>query len=364
VTGSGLTVAYVIPSLAFGGAERQLSILVRSLPPSVRPVVVSLSSDLEPFGAVLLSRGIEVVAIKRTGHVEPRRLFEAARAIRSRGADVVHGFLDAANAYAFVSARLLRKPVVLSLRNEKLTTTGARRAALSWMLRRADEVLVNSRSGAAFLRDRIGVADERILYLANWVDPEKISGAREVPPAGASPVIGFVGRFARQKRLDLLVDAFRELVLLVPDARLVLQGGGPERETIERRVESLGLSGRVELRPMNPEVGATLGRLHAFVMTSAYEGLPNSAIEALSRGVPIVSTRVGDVSELVVEGRTGFFFEDEDPRSMARTIARAVMDRDLLGSAALLGPRIVREKFSIEGAVEKLETVYRRLARR
>lgn len=364
MTGRGLTVAYVIPSLAFGGAERQLSLLVRALPQGVRPVVVSLSSDLEPFGAVLLSRGIEVVAIERTGHVEPRRLFEAARAIRSREADVVHGFLDAANAYAFLAARLARKPVVLSLRNEKLTTRGAKGATVSWMLRRADEVLVNSRAGAAFLRDRVGVANERILYIPNWADPEARAEAREIPPPGAPPVIGFIGRFARQKRLDLLVDAFRELLVLVPDARLILQGDGDEREAIERRVESHGLSGRVERIPMNPEVGGTLSRLHVFVITSAYEGLPNSAIEALSRGVPIVSTRVGDVGELIVEGKTGLFFDDENPVSMARTLARAVSDRGLLENAAALGPRLVREKFSIGSAVERLVSVYQRLASR
>ncbi len=364
MVGNELTVAYVIPSLAFGGAERQLSILVRSLPPQIRPVVVSLSLDLEPFGAELLSRGIEVVAIERKGHVEPRRLFQAARVIRSRRADVVHGFLDHANAYSFLAARFLRKPVVLSLRNEKLTARGVKAAAISWMLRRADEVLVNSRAGAEFLLDRVGVAAERVLYMPNWVDPEGFAEPRELPPAGAPPVIGFVGRFARQKRLDLLVDAFRELSGLIPGARLVLQGDGEERDAIERRVREQGLAASVEFVPSDPDVGRTLRRLHAFVLTSAYEGLPNAAIEALTRGIPIVSTRVGDVGELVVEGETGFFFDGENPASMARTIARAVSDRRLLEGAAVLGPRIVRDKFSIESAVEKLASVYVRLASR
>ncbi len=192
-------IAFLIDSLSFGGAEKQLSLLVRALPAPFEPLVISLSRNIDPFGKELQSRGIEVVAIERRGHADLRRLVEAARVIRERKADIVHGFLDAANTYAFVSGRALRKRVVLSLRNEILRLPGARGAALSWMLRHADRVLVNSRSGAAFLKNDVRVPEENIVHIPNWIEPDRIGRVRALPPAGTSAtVFGFGGRFARQ----------------------------------------------------------------------------------------------------------------------------------------------------------------------
>jgi glycosyltransferase involved in cell wall biosynthesis len=164
--------------------------------------------------------------------------------------------------------------------------------------------------------------------------------------------------------LDLLLDVFERVWELIPEARLVLQGDGSERGSIARRVERSSHSDRVEFVPANPDVGGTLRRLHVFVMTSAFEGLPNSAIEALARGIPIVSTRVGDLEELVVEGKTGTFFEGDDPGSMGEKLARALGDRALLENAAAIGPRLVEEKFSIRRAVGRLTDAYLALAGR
>ena len=355
-------IAFLIDSLSFGGAERQLSLLVRALPEPFKPVVISLSGDIDPFGKELQSRGIDVVAIERRSHVDLRRLREAARVIRARKADIVHGFLDAANAYAFVSGRVLRKPVVLSLRNEVLRLSGAKGTALSWMLRHADRILVNSHNGADFLRNRIGVLERNIVHIPNWVDPDRVGRVRDIPPPGAAATaIGFVGRFAKQKRVDLLVEAFHAVRRRVPDARLILMGDGAERGEIVTRVERLGLTPYVEFVAPNPDVDATLRRIDVFVLTSAFEGLPNAAIEALSMGIPVVSTAVGDIGELIIPGKTGALFENDRPDSMADTLVRVLADRSLLENAARFGPKLVEERFSLSRAVERLTAVYRSL---
>ncbi len=358
-------IAFLIDSLSFGGAERQLSLLVRALPPPFEPIVVSLSRDIDPFGSELRSKGIDVVAIERRGHADVARLVEAARVIRARNADIVHGFLDAANAYAFLSGRVLHKRVVLSLRNEILRVSGPKGTVLSWMFRHADRVLVNSRRGAAFLEENVGVSQQNIVYIPNWIDPDRIGRVRVLPPAGAGArVIGFVGRFARQKRLDVLVDAFHAVRLRMPDARLVLMGDGPERDDIAGRIERLGLASSVELVAPNPDVEATLARIDVFVMTSAFEGLPNAAIEALSMGIPVVSTAVGDVAELIVPGKTGVLFEDDRPEAIADTLVRVLADRALLENALRFGPKLVEEKFSLGRAAAKLASVYANLVPR
>lgn len=358
-----LTVAYLIDDLRLGGAEKQLSMLASALPSSFKPVVVCLSQHAHPIRELLESAGVEVVTVERRSHLEARRLREALRAVREADADVVHGFLDAANGYAFVCARALRKPVILSVQSDSLRVSGVKRMVLSWMLRRAERVLVNSRKGADFLRNRVGVAEARILHVPNWIDTEKAAARRVARRTPTPPTVGFVGRFAPEKRVGLLLDVFHLLLREIPDARLVLMGDGPERDEILRRVGRLNLADRVELVAPNPAVEGTLHRFDVFVMTSALEGLPNAAIEALAAGIPVVSTRVGDMADIVVEGRTGALFENEDPGSMAATLARVLADRTLAENAAAAGPKLVEERFSLRRAVERLTETYRALAR-
>lgn len=358
-----LKIAYLIDDLSLGGAQKQLSMLSRALPASIRPFVVCLSHIDQPMGEALEGAGIEVVTIERRSHLEARRLLEVVRALRARDPDVVHGFLDAADGYAFVCARLLRKPAVLSVRSDSLRLSGAKKAALSWMLRHADRVLVNSRKGAAFLKNRIGVSDSRILHLPNWIDAESIGPSRNVPSPDAPPTLGFIGRFAPEKRIGLLVEVFHRLLAKVPEARLVLMGEGSERAAVARLVGELNLGERVEFVPPSPVVDGTLRRFHVLAMTSGQEGLPNAAIEALAAGVPIVSSNAGDIGDLVVEGETGVLFESEDVESMAETLARALGNRSLLENAVVAGPRLVREKFSLGRAVSELAAMYRALTR-
>ncbi|MEJ2722269.1 MAG: glycosyltransferase [bacterium] len=298
-------IAYVIDSLSFGGAERQVSILARSLPSHYRPLVVSLAERLDPFGNDLRERGIDVAALPRRCHNDIGRLWHLTGLLKRAGVGVVHGWLDAANAYAYPAGRMLRLPVVLSLRNEILRVSGGKASVLAWMLRHADGVLVNSKKGKTYLESIVRVNPRKILHVGNWVDPESRPGVRDIPGTDEPPTIGFVGRFAKQKRLPLLLAAFRQVHDLVPGSRLILMGGGSERDALVRRAAHLGIENRVEFVDPDPDVGRTLRRIHVFALPSAFEGLPNAAIEAMAMGIPVIATRVGDLEDLIVEGNTG-----------------------------------------------------------
>ena len=263
------TVAYLIDSLSFGGAEKQLALLVRALPKSFSPVVISLTEQLDPFGHALESEGIDVFAVKRRSHADLVRFLEVTRLLNSVGADIVHGFLDASNAYAFLAARVLRKPVMLSLQSTVLRLSGLRAGALAWMLRHADRVWVNSRTGQELLRTEINVPESRILHIPNWVDPGSISGARELPPPDEPKTVGFVGRFAEPKRLHLLVEAFRTVHDKIPASRLVLMGGGPKYAALRRQCAELGIESNVEFVEPGLDVSRKRGGRRARSSASA-----------------------------------------------------------------------------------------------
>jgi len=355
------TIAYVIDGLSLGGAERQVAILARSLPQRYRPIVIALSDRLDPFGNDLISRGIDVVTLSRRSHNDPRRLLGLTRLLKDSGVKIVHGWLDAANAYAYAAGRMLGKPVVLSLRSEVLRVTRGKAAVLTWMLRHADGVLVNSAAGKEFLESKLRVPHNKIIHIRNWVDPEHAALVRELPGDDASPTIGFVGRFEKPKQLHLLVAAFQFVLERLPAARLILMGGGSERAALVDQAADLGIAASIEFADPNPAVHETMKRFHILALPSAFEGLPNAAIESLAMGIPIVSTRVGDVAQLIADGQTGVFFENEVPADMAETLTAALTDRQLMESALHAGPRLVEKNFAIDRALPRLLHTYDRL---
>jgi glycosyltransferase involved in cell wall biosynthesis len=229
------------------------------------------------------------------------------------------------------------------------------------MFRRADGVLVNSGAGKEFLESNLRVPPHKITHIRNWVDPNNTSIVRELPGHGIPGTIGFVGRFAKQKRLDLLLSAFSRVLELAPQTRLILMGDGSERDALIDHTRSLGIGDNVEFVDPTPDVQATMKRFHIFVIPSAFEGLPNAAIEALAMGIPIVSTHVGDIDQLIVDGKTGLFFENETPAAMAETLVGALANRDLLESALRAGPQAIENDYSIERALDQLLPVYNQL---
>ncbi|MFQ5512400.1 MAG: glycosyltransferase [Candidatus Krumholzibacteriia bacterium] len=354
-------IAYVIDDLGYGGAQKQLSLLVRALPDAYTPVVVSMSRGLRPFADTIRADGIPVLALSRRTGSDVGRLWALGRALKDTGADLVHGFLDAANVYAYLSARILHKPVMLSLRNERLRLTGFAARALSHSLRRADSVLVNSRAGRQLLVDRILVDPERVAYIPNWTGTLHEGKARPLPAANDERIIGNIGRFTTQKRLHLLIEAFADVHRRLPRSRLVLMGDGHEKRSLQTRVEGLGLQECVEFLEPRLDVAAVLRRFHCFVLPSAHEGLPNAAIESLAEGVPIVATPSGDVADLVVEGKTGVLSGGTGAGALAGDILRALSDTDLLRNARSHGPDLVRRKFSMSAALDRLLPAYEAL---
>ncbi len=115
-------------------------------------------------------------------------------------------------------------------------------------------------------------------------------------------VVGYVGSMRPGKGHERIVAAMPDLLAQVPNARLVLVGGGPERPAIERQIAALGIGDRVTLTGDVLDARPLFGALDIFVSASEAEGLPNSVLEAAAAGVAIVATAAGGTVEIVADG--------------------------------------------------------------
>lgn len=179
----------------------------------------------------------------------------------------------------------------------------------------------------------------RFAFIPTWVDSDVFkpehdpSGAardreallcRTGAPAGAK-ILVFVGRLDSQKDPLLLLAAFEQARRSRPELHLVMVGDGNLREVVERTISTMGLHGHVTLTGVLPAVriAAVLRASDMFALSSAYEGMPIAVLEALAVGLPVVTTDVGEIRRVVIDGTSGFVSQSRSTADLAAAIIHA-----------------------------------------
>ena len=198
---------------------------------------------------------------------------------------------------------------------------------------------------------------------AAWVEPEHweklkivhcgvdVDELRPSHGSGGTQLL-FVGRLTGFKGLPVLLDAMPSIVGRRPGTRLVLVGDGPDREALEAQVRRLGLEDSVEFAGSRSpaDVAALLAATDVFVLPSFAEGVPTVLMEALGAEVPVVTTRIAGVSELVEDGVSGLLVPPSDPTALADAVTSLLGDPERRRTMGANGRRVVLEQF--DAAVE------------
>nr|MBA2462302.1 glycosyltransferase family 4 protein [Actinomycetota bacterium] len=195
-----------------------------------------------------------------------------------------------------------------------------------------------------------GLDRTRIQVLTNPAPPPAELEAEVLEPG----TFVFVGRLTEQKALEVAIEA----IARVPAARLLIVGDGPARAGLERAAASSSAAERVDLlgSRTRDEALRIVAGAEAALLSSAWENLPHSAVEALSLGVPVVSTAVGGVPEIVRDGENGLLVPPGRPDELAAAVRRVLEEpglRDRLAAAAK--PSV--EGLSSDEVYAKLEAV-------
>jgi glycosyltransferase involved in cell wall biosynthesis len=172
--------------------------------------------------------------------------------------------------------------------------------------------------------------------------------------------VGFVGRMIAGKAPGMLLEAFAEARKGLPVAtKLVFVGSGPEAPVLQSRIEQLGMQQDVLLA--GEMIGAqAMAAFDVFVLPSLSEAFPYVLLEALSMGLPVISTDIGGVSELVHEGRNGFVTRRSAPEEMSEALRSLLVDADLRRRMGEASKELGRQ-FTLEGMAQRIVGIYREL---
>lgn len=191
--------------------------------------------------------------------------------------------------------------------------------------------------------------------VARWGSPDGIREELNVP--AEAPMVVTVANFRPQKRHDFLVRAAAEVRRAVPDVRFVLVGTGPLEPRVRALVRRLGLEGTVHFAGFRPDAPRVVAAGDVFALPSAYEGLSIALVEAMALGLPVATTRVGGVSEVVHDGEDALVAAPDDAHGFARNVVTLLRDPDLAGRLSRAAKRRA-EFFRVDRAARRHEEVY------
>lgn len=203
----------------------------------------------------------------------------------------------------------------------------------------------------------LGIKPEKIEVIHNGIDTNLFVPARE--SCFDKKKLLWIGRYAKGKGLDYLIDAFSILKAKHPDATLTLVGEGPEKDHIAKKVNDLNLQSSVTMKNCvpNSEIVSMYQNSSVFVLPSLEEGVPRTILEAMSCGIPVVCSQLPQLVDIVDGG--GLLVPVKDSQALADAISKVLSDSSLAEEFRKNGRKHAVENYSWKDTVKKTVQLYK-----
>lgn len=293
-----------------------------------------------------------------------------AEVIEEFGIELIHAHYAVPHATAAIMARDMvratpRPVVVTTLHGTDVTLVGLDRAYLrttQYSIEHSDLVTAVSSYLADYTVAEMGVRRGDIRVIPNAVDHDRFTpgGDPELRLRYAHPdekLVTHVSNFRPVKRVEDVVRVFAALSTRV-GSRLLMIGDGPDRPRAVELAAELGVSGRVSFLGSSPRIEKLLSISDLFLLPSEQESFGLAALEAMASGVPVISTRVGGVPEVVADGVTGSLHEVGDVEQMAAAATRLLSDEALHQTMSAAARSRAVTQFSEDQVVPRYAEAY------
>ena len=368
----------IIPTLDRSGAEKQMTLLARSLPREEFEVHVAALTRGGPMLAELKSAGVPVTILGKRWKFDPHAFWKLFRLVRGLKPDLIHTWLFAANTYGRAAGVLAGVKCLVA--GERCVDPWKTWELWfdRWLARHTSRIAANSEGVREFYAAR-GIPAEKIEVIPNGIPlPPACSTTRqeilaELGIPSTARLVGLIGRLWPQKRVKDALWAADLLKQIRDDVHLAIVGDGPDRRRLEIFRDQCEIGDKVHFLGHRSDVPRLLPHFDVLWLPSAYEGQSNAIMEAMAAGVPVVATDIPGTRELVVDGQTGYLVSTEgwppNATTVNKTVAAGLARHTLrilddpalarrLGEAA---QKRMRDEFSVENMVARYADLYRRL---
>lgn len=288
---------------------------------------------------------------------------QISRLIHHISPDLLHA--HHATSYGLIGALSGYRPYLISSWGSDVIWSPRQFSLFAWILRysfkQADQVTATSRmlarATAVFCP-----ADTKVHVIPFGVDTEVFSPPSNTHLMDRPLTIGIVKTLRPRYGIRQLILAFHQIADAFPDARLVIVGGGEQYADLQAMVLSLGMETRITLTGYvsHEDIPGYLRGFDLFVVPSLTdrESFGVAAIEASATGLPVIASRVGGLSEVVLDGETGLLVPPGDVDALATAMSRLLADSALRAQMGQAGREFVLENYRWEDNAELMEQLY------
>ncbi|MBI4712555.1 MAG: glycosyltransferase family 4 protein [Planctomycetes bacterium] len=384
-------VVHVITRLIKGGAQKICLDIVEKLPKDKYEVClvsgVSTGQEGSFWSRVRLIKDIHLEVIPElTREVSPIKdflsLVKLYHFFRLRHPDIVHCHTSKAGFVGCLAAKLAGVKVIIYLPQGHLFAEGARIPGVSGNILRLKLFYYLRKLASACATKIIALnyadKDEQVkLKLAPAGKYEVIYNAVEIASPALSekergrndksagfPVLATIGRLVPEKGQSYLMEAVKLVKTKYPDVSLLVIGDGPLRDNLETQADKSGIKNSVKFLGVRDDLYSILSCIDIFVLPSLYEAFGIVLLEAMASAKPVIASRVNGIPEVVVDGKTGLLVPPANPSALSDAIIKLAADKTLAQKMGAAGYERVKDLFTIEQMIGKIDNLYGRLVNR
>ncbi|MBW4567548.1 MAG: glycosyltransferase [Tolypothrix carrinoi HA7290-LM1] len=364
-----LRILILSTSLGLGGADQQVIALASNLINRGHQVKILSMVPLGVMGLEAQSHGFDIATLNMSpGVPEPRVIPKLIHLINDWQPHILHSHMLHANLLARIVRLFTRVPVIISTAHSVDESNGARWREIAYKF--TDflcDLTINTSKAGVERYIQIGlVPREKARFLPNFVNTNKFkfdseirSNIRSKLGLGDKFIWLAVGRFDPPKDYPTTIKAFAIVLKQNPNALLIIVGIGKLKLDIEELVKELQIESNVRFLGARSDVVALMNAADAYLKSSAWEGMPMVLLEAAATQLPIVSTDVGGIKEIVLDGESGFLVSSKNPQALAEAMLKMMaipeIERLKMGQK---GRDFVVANYSTEEVVTQWEQLY------
>ena len=342
-----MKITFVTATLTSGGSERVISILANEL--ANRGHNVSIILLREPIVFYDINDNVNIVFANDYCKNLLSKILWLRKHVKANAPDIVIPFMTAIYCITILSLLGTSIPIISSERIDPRYSSKLRRFLRWLLLRFTSHLVVQTNEIKQFYSKKI---QAKTSIIANPVSEDVF---HDYCVKKEKQIIN-VGRLYDQKNHMLLIDAFCDIANKYPEYKLTIYGEGPLRNTLTEHIASLGLQDRVFLPGRSEQIIIELQKSEIFCLSSDYEGMSNALIEAMCVGLPIVTTRVSGVDDMLINGTNAIIVPVKSRQKLAEALDKIIASPQIRNTFAR-NNKNAANKYRTENIIRSWEQV-------
>ncbi|RMF94138.1 MAG: glycosyltransferase [Candidatus Schekmanbacteria bacterium] len=355
-----IKVLHLLSSLNIGGREKVAIDIVNNLD---REKFLPFLMSLRPKGTMQkkVKEDVKIITYNKSDKLDFGAYRRISNVLKENQIDILHTHNPGGFLYGFIGGKLAGvKTIVNTEHGFEYNINFKKRLAESFCRRFTTLTIAVSED----VKKRLGASGMiRVLHNGIIIDEKDYSSEKEkirrsIGVMEDEVLIGCVARLAYVKNHRCLFRAFKIASDINPKLKLLIVGDGYLKENLLSLREELSLRNKIIFYGETDNVSKVLNALDIFALTSVYEGISITILEAMACGLPVVATKVGGNPDVIEDGKSGILAENGNEKEIAEAFLVLAKNKELRINFGCTGRKIVYERFNFKNTLQEIENIY------